>query len=54
MLLLKRVEELTLYLIQQEEVNQVQTNEITTLKNENAALKLMQQRIADLENQLKK
>lgn len=54
MLLLKKVEELTLHLIQQEKVNQEQTNEIATLKKQNDALKLMQERIANLENQLKK
>lgn len=52
--LLKKVEELTLYMIEQQKKNKEQTTEIETLKKENQVIKLMLERISKLENQLKK
>ena len=52
--LLKKVEELTLYMIEQQKKNNEQTIEIETLKKENQVIKLMLERISKLENQLKK
>ena len=43
--LLKKVEELTLYMIEQQKKNKEQTSEIDALKKENQVIKLMLERI---------
>lgn len=53
MSLLNKVEELTLYMIEQQKKNKEQTSEIDALKKENQVIKLMLERISKLENQLK-
>ncbi|WP_347053607.1 hypothetical protein [Flavobacterium olei] len=50
--LLQKIEELTLYMIEQQKINKKQSDEIDTLKKENRAIKSMQERISGLENQL--
>lgn len=52
--LLKKVEELTLYMIEQQKKNSEQTTEIDALKKENQDIKVILERISKLENQLKK
>ena len=52
--LLKKMEEMTLYMIEQQKKSKEQAYEIDTLKKENQVIKLMLERISKLENQLKK
>jgi hypothetical protein len=51
--LLQKVEELTLYTIEQEKKNNIQSKEIETLKKENQAFKSLSERLFKLENQSK-
>lgn len=53
MSLLKKVEELTLYVIEQEKKNNVQSKEIETLKKANESYKNLSKRLSIIENQLK-
>ena len=53
MSLLKKMEEMTLYMIEQQKKNKEQTTEIDALKNENQIIKLILERLSKLENQLK-
>jgi hypothetical protein len=51
--LLKKVEELTLYVIEQEKKNAKQSDEIVTLKKENESFKILSERLSKIESQLK-
>jgi hypothetical protein len=51
--LLKKVEELTLYMIELEKKNNVQSKEMETLKKENESFKTLSERLSKIENQLK-
>ncbi|MCC9073593.1 hypothetical protein LNQ49_18605 [Flavobacterium sp. F-65] len=54
MSLLKKIEELTLYTIEQDKKNNIQSREIEILKKENQAFKSLSERLSKIENQLKK
>jgi hypothetical protein len=51
--LLQKLEELTLYTIEQEKKNTIQSKEIEILKRENEAFKSLSERLSKLENQYK-
>ena len=51
--LLQKIEELTLYTIDQEKRIEKQTSEIKELKKENEVLKILIERVTTLEEQLK-
>ncbi len=51
--LLQKVEELTLYTIEQEKKNNFQSKKIEVLEKENQAFKTLSERLSKLENQLK-
>lgn len=53
MALLKKIEELTLYMIEQEKKNTLQSKEIDILKKENLNFQLIIERVVKLENQTK-
>jgi hypothetical protein len=53
MSLLKKIEELTLYTIEQEKKNIEQSKEIETLKKENEGFKSLSERLTKIENQIK-
>jgi hypothetical protein len=53
MSLLKKMEEMTLYMIEQEKKNNVQSKEIESLKKENESFKTLSERFSKIENQLK-
>jgi hypothetical protein len=53
MSLLKKIEELTLYTIEQEKKNNEQSREIETLKKENEGFKSLSERLTKIENQIK-
>ena len=53
MSLLKKIEELTLYVIEQEKKNIAQSNEIDILKKQNQDFQMIVERVIKLENQLK-
>ncbi|MCC9073586.1 tail fiber protein [Flavobacterium sp. F-65] len=54
MSLLKKMEEMTLYLIEQEKKNAIQSEKIERLEKENNAFKSLSERLSKIENQLKK
>jgi hypothetical protein len=51
--LLQKVEELTLYTIEQEKKNNIQSKKIEVLEKENQAFKTLSERLSKLENQSK-
>nr|WP_315202951.1 tail fiber protein [uncultured Flavobacterium sp.] len=53
MALLKKMEEMTLYMIEQEKKNNIQSKEIEALKKENETFKLFSERLSKIENQSK-
>jgi hypothetical protein len=52
-ILLQKIEELTLYAIEQQKENNLQSKEIETLKKENESFKSLSERFSKIENQLK-
>lgn len=52
-MLLQKIEEMTLYIIEQEKKNDKQSTEIETLKKENESYKTLAERLSEIENKLK-